>query len=240
MNIKELMAGQSSEAVAAALADRLDIAPDRREKAIGRIVTWMEGLKTIQPVETGCLLLGIICVNKGKELLEARLYRKENVREYAAAPSQLDDLEDIQNLDEDELQRLTSAKLLPDSYGFKLSPWAEILGYEVDERNVRDVGGASLCAAVIWEMTFFGLDEQAVEAERQKLDEAFRQAEEIQKLPEAEQDKYYLTAEEVFANWGLPPRTEEEQQAAHQQLCDEILTNCLRTRKALKKYGMRL
>lgn len=240
MNIKELMAGQPSEAVAAALADRLDIAPDRREQAIGRIVTWMEGLKTIQPVETDCLLLGIICVNKDKEFLEPRLYRKQDLREYTAAPSELDNLENIQNLDEEKLQRLASARLLPDSYGFNLSPWAEILGYEVDERNAQDVGGAALCAAVIWEMTFFGLDEQAVEAERKKLDEALRQAEEMQKLPEAEQDKNYLTAEEVFANWGFPPQTEEEQQASHQQLCEEILTNCLRTRKALKKYGMRL
>lgn len=114
------------------------------------------------------------------------------------------------------------------------------IAFSVDERNIRDVGGATLCAAVIREMTFGGLDEQAVEAERQKLDEALRQAEEIQKRSEEERDKHYLTAEEVFANWGLPPQTEEERQAAHIRLCQEILTNCLQTRKALKRCGMHL
>lgn len=98
------------------------------------------------------------------------------------------------------------------------------------------MGAVELCAAVIWEMTFFGFDEAQVEAERRKLDEAAREAEEIRKLPEEEQRKYYVPMEEVFAEFDTPEQTEEESQEVHRKLCREVLTNNLRTYQALKKY----
>lgn len=93
-----------------------------------------------------------------------------------------------------------------------------------------------MCAAVIWEMTFFGFDEERVEVERQKLHEAAREAEEIRKLPEEEQRKYYVSMKEVFAKFDIPERTEEEKQETHRKLCREVLTNNLRTYQALKRY----
>ena len=87
-------------------------------------------------------------------------------------------------------------------------------------------------------MTFFGFDEERVEAERQKLHEAAREAEEIRKLPEEEQRKYYVPMEEVFAEFDIPAQTEEEKQEAHRNLCREVLTNNLRTYQALKRYVM--
>ena len=98
------------------------------------------------------------------------------------------------------------------------------------------MGVTELCAAVIWEMTFFGFDEERVEVERQKLHEAAREAEEIRKLPEEEQRKYYVPMEEVFAEFGISEQAEAEKQEAHRKLCLEVLTNNLRTYQALKRY----
>lgn len=86
-------------------------------------------------------------------------------------------------------------------------------------------------------MTFFGFAEETVEQERQKLYESLREAEEIRKLPEEEQRKYYIPAEEVFAEFGLPERTEEEKREQHRRICREVLTNNLRKYRALKKYA---
>ena len=139
---------------------------------------------------------------------------------------------------DEELERLAHLRVFPESYAFEFSPWNEILGYEIDAHNAYDVGAVELCAAVIWEMTFFGFDEELVEAERQKLHEAAREAEEISKLPEEEQRKYYVPMEEVFAEFDIPAQTEEEKQEAHRNLCREVLTNNLRTYQALKRYVM--
>ena len=137
---------------------------------------------------------------------------------------------------EEEIERLAHIRDFPESYAFEFSPWNEILGYEIDARNACDVGAAELCAAVIWEMTFYGFEEAKVEAERQKLDEALREAEEICKLPEEEQGKHFIPAEEVFAELGLPKQSEEEKQELHRKFCREVLTNNLRTYQALQKY----
>ena len=53
------------------------------------------------------------------------------------------------------VDRLAHFKSRPESYSFILSPWNEILGYEVNSHNVQDVGAAALCAEVLYEMTFF-------------------------------------------------------------------------------------
>ena len=98
----------------------------------------------------------------------------------------------------------------------------------------------SMCAMpTMWERLSCALllfDEERVEAERQKLHEAAREAEEIRKLPEEEQRKFYVPMEEVFAKFDIPERTEEEKQEAHRKLCREVLTNNVRTYQALKKY----
>ena len=164
------------------------------------------------------------------------LYCKQELAADFQSESEFASLESIEGLADEELERLVHLRVFPESYAFEFSPWTEILGYEIDVRNACDVGATELCAAVIWEMTFFGFDEEQVEAERQKLHEATREAEEISKLPEEEQRKYYVPMEEIFIEFDIPEQTEEEKQAAHRKLCWEVLTNNLRTYQTLKKY----
>ena len=95
---------------------------------------------------------------------------------------------------------------------------------------------AAFCAAVLYEMTFFGFGEEAVDAERQKLYDSFREAEELDKLPPEERPKHFFSAEEVFAELGIPEPSEEEQQETHRQMCREMLINSLRTYRMLEKY----
>ena len=85
-------------------------------------------------------------------------------------------------------------------------------------------------------MTFFGFDEKAVDAERQKLYDSFRKAEEFDKLPPEERTKHVFSEEEVFAELGIPEPSEEERQETHRQMCREMLINSLRTYQMLEKY----
>ena len=108
--------------------------------------------------------------------------------------------------------------------------------YEVNIANAQEVGIAAFYAAVLYEMTFFGFDEEAVDAERQKLYDSFREAEELDKLPPEERAKHFFSAEEVFAELGIPEPSEEERQETHRQMCREMLINSLRTYRMLEKY----
>ena len=239
MNVKELIASQPPETIAAILLSKFHDQPDdcdARERAMKRLIKFIKNLDKIEPVDSGHLIFGIFLVDEDGEYLDPCLYCKEELAAGFQPKSELASLESIERLTDEELERLAHVRDFPESYAFEFSPWNEILGYEIDVRNACDVGAAELCAAVIWEMTFFGFDEECVEAERQKLYEAAREAEEIIKLPEEEQKKCYVSSEEIFAKFDIPERTEEEKQEAHRKLCREVLTNNLRTYQALKKY----
>ena len=85
-------------------------------------------------------------------------------------------------------------------------------------------------------MTFFGFDEKAVDAERQKLYDSFRKAEEFDKLPPEERAKHFLLCGGGFCRVGYPQPSEEERQETHRQMCREMLINSLRTYQMLEKY----
>ncbi len=239
MNVKDLMMRLPAAEIAEAFVDKLDIDDTRRAKATQRVTALILSLRKIEPCETGHLLLGIYHINEDGEFLDPCLYsRKELSDEFESESeiSRLESMAEIDALEEKEIERRAHCKTLPESYSFMLSPWKEILGYELDDRNVREVGAAALCAEILYEMTFFGFDESAVEVERQKLDASLREAEEIRNLPEEEQNKYYTSAEELFAELNFPKPTQEEEEADHRRLCREVLVNQWRTHQALRKY----
>lgn len=142
----------------------------------------------------------------------------------------------LEHLTEEQIEKLAQTKIFPESYAYDLSPWAEILGYEVDTDNALEVGPVPLAATVLWEMTFFGFDEAHVDAEREELRRRAEELDEILKLPKEEQEKHLIPAEKVFADMGLPERTEEEKQTAHRRRSREIAENGLRKYQAMRTY----
>ena len=236
MNVKELILSHPAVDIAAALVDRLDIEPGKRDKGICRITALIDSLRYMEPDATDYMLLGVYHMYDDREFLDANLYRKsELTAELAPLPGVLA-VKSVDELTVDETEQTARTIQLPQGYAFELSPWCEVLGYEVNIANAREVGVAAFCAAVLYEMTFFGFDEEAVDAERQKLYDSFREAEELDKLPPEERAKHFFSAEEVFAELGIPEPSEEERQEAHRQMCREMLINSLRTYRMLEKY----
>lgn len=127
--------------------------------------------------------------------------------------------------------------ILPDSYGFEFSPWKEVLGYQVDEKSIMELGKACILAGVIYEMTFFGFDETQVDRERKKLNEAIAESERIRNLPSKEQEKHYIPAEKIFEELGYQDnRTLEEKEEDRQKQRREFLFNQLQKYRVLNLY----
>ena len=49
--------------------------------------------------------------------------------------------------------------------GIDLTPWASTLGYVVDEKSLSIYGNERFVALVLWEMTWFGYDEDSIQEE---------------------------------------------------------------------------
>lgn len=58
-----------------------------------------------------------------------------------------------------------------ESYSLLGIPWAELLGYKADESCVHEYGEERFAALVMWEMTWFGYDEQTVNERIAKMGE---------------------------------------------------------------------
>ena len=236
MNVKDLILCQPAADIAAALVDRLDIEPAKRSEGIRRITALIDSLRGMEPEATDYILLGVCHMYDDKEFLDANLYYKSELPAELAPLPDILEMKGIDELTVDETEQTARAIRLPQCYAFELSPWREVLGYEVNIANAREVGIAALCATVLYEMTFFGFDEKTVDAERQKLYDSLHEAEELDKLPPEERAKHFFSAEEVFAELGIPEPSEEEQQETHRQMCREMLINSLRTYQMLEKY----
>lgn len=236
MNVKELILSQPTAGIAAALVDRLDIELAKRNEGIRRITALIDSLRGMEPEATDYILLGVCHMYDDKEFLDANLYYKSELPAELAPLPDILAVKGINELAVDETEQAARAIQLPQCYAFELSPWHEVLGYEVNIANAREVGFAALCAAVLYEMTFFGFDEKTVDAERQKLYDSLHEAEELDKLPPEERAKHFFSAEEVFAGLGIPEPSEEERQETHWQMCREMRFNSLRTYRMLEKY----
>ncbi len=236
MNVKDLILSQPAADIAAALIDRLDIEPGKRNEGIRRITALIDILRGMEPEATDYILLGVCHMYDDKEFLDANLYYKSELPAELAPLPDILEMKGIDELTVDETEQTARAIRLPQCYAFELSPWREVLGYEVNITNAREVGIAALCATVLYEMTFFGFDEKTVDAERQKLYDSLREAEELDKLSPEERAKHFFSAEEVFAELGIPEPSEEERQETHRQMCREMLFNSLRTYRMLEKY----
>lgn len=60
-----------------------------------------------------------------------------------------------------------------EKYALLINPWADTLGYLVDNDSVSEYGEEKFAALVLWDMTWFGYDNEKIQAEvRSWKDEA--------------------------------------------------------------------
>ena len=236
MIIKDLLERCPEEQIVSAVLDLSSVDQAERNSVAQSYRAFLERLRQIQPLDTRHILLAVSPVDDDKETLDVPVYRKEDWK--GLRFDRLQQLENLDVLSLEELQKEMKSLSLPEGYAFELSPWEEILGYELNTENAGEIGFARLAASVIYEMTFFGFTEEEVEAERQKLQEAIEESEAVKKLPEEEQKKHFKSMEDVFEELGWhDKRTEEEKRAARQRMEQEAAENMRRLLRMFQQYG---
>ena len=113
----------------------------------------------------------------------------------------------------------------PIQYAFEFTPTIEILGYQAAIQFKNEDEKYKAIAAIIDEMTFFGFDEQEKEDKLNQVEETANEVEEILKLPEEEQEKYFGTITDLFPEMEVTPLTEEEKIEIRRQLVTELFWN---------------
>ena len=98
-------------------------------------------------------------------------------------------------------------------YAYFFSDWSEILGYQIPDFVTAKHIEAQYAAPILYDLTFFGYEEEEMISKRNELDRSCEEVKRIHELPEEEQKEYYTTFEELCAEAGISlERTEEEKQ----------------------------
>lgn len=241
MNVKDLIFSIPTAALADAYVAKQDVPPEKRDQAVERVIAFIESLKDTAPKDTNHLILGIQIVdddeeNGRREFLDAFLFKKDDLVAKFDWDSSLSRVTTLEGLTDEQIEEMAHTRIFPDNYAYDLSPWTEILGYEVDPDNALEVGPVPLAATVLWEMTFFGFDEEDVESEREERYRRVRELDKVLKFPEEKQEKYFIPIEQVFAELGLPEQTAEEQEENYRKLCREMAENGLRKYQTIRAY----
>ena len=137
MNVKELILSQPAADIAAALIDRLDVEASKRDRGIHRITALIDSLRGMEPETTDYMLLSVYHMYDDKEFLDANLYCKSELPAELAPLPDILAVKGINELAVDETEQAARAIQLPQCYAFELSPWHEVLGYEVNIANAR-------------------------------------------------------------------------------------------------------
>ena len=168
MNAKELIFSVPTHELAARHIAQLREMPDTQindgnlEAGIANMSAVIEKLADIEPIETNHIILGIRHLMHDEESLSASLFRKDELLSDFDLDSEIGALSDTDGLSDDELDRLSHLQPNPQNYAYDLSAWAEILGYEVDKRNIAAIGALDLAEVILWEMTFCGYSEEKI------------------------------------------------------------------------------
>lgn len=76
----------------------------------------------------------------------------------------------------------------PVIYAIDFISWKQILGYEISLANLEEYSLDKLAGEILWEMTFYGYQEEVIEEEKTEL---LNRREEVEKAMEKEKDEDY-------------------------------------------------
>ena len=220
MNVKELLTRTPINEVLDALVFLYYADPERVAGVRDDYTEFIKHIESIQPIPTDHVVLGMSIVDEGNSSFSSFLYAKADLSEWFTKPSSLSNVNDDVTLSPEQIEDLLEANPMPESYAFELSPWPEILGYEVNEKNIKDCGAGALLADILYEMSFFGFEESSKDEPLQSLHESIQELDDIKKLPPEEQEQHFHTMDDVFSElgWERPVHTlEEDAQAAPSQ-----------------------
>lgn len=228
MNVKELIqSAPRFELIDDSLA-LMDIPPERTEAAKERFGEFLDRLDGIEPTSTGYVILGVVYAENGRERLEANLYCDSELPGLAEIKGELAKFDS-----DSDAERLCNVVSNTKRYAYEYKPWGEILGFRVLRSNARDVGSTKLAAAVLYEMTFFGFNEENVKAEREKLDAAIAEVDLSKEIS--------ISAEELFSRFGWrDERTEKEKENERLAAIREQMENLRRSWESLRRYVKRI
>ena len=94
----------------------------------------------------------------------------------------------------------------PNSYALEFTNWREWLGMDIDEKSIKDFTELELISHCLYEMTFFGFDQETIQEEMDKIE---RSVDEIKNMTEEEKKTKLKSWKDLKKELDLDDENEE-------------------------------
>ena len=148
------------------------------------------------------------------ETVEAELYEYDDFKENGKYVLESGFV--YRNVQEDwsvsELKKkISEYPLPPQAFAYEFNEWEQTLGYQVYEENLKDFDVQQCLYAVLYEMSFNGMDRDSQIERREELESSVKELDEILELPEEERSTRLHSFDELMDEFGYKDtRTVEE------------------------------
>lgn len=200
------------------------------------VTKFIDDLLHISPKRESCIIIfeKYWDDNEGKSVFDVypECYYKEEIDEYLenikGKPCPVNEYNE--DMDESSLKKLVlKFDSFPVSYAFEFIEWETILGWEVYTGNIEELGLQKCIYSILYEMSFNGMTREEQEKRREELDESIKEFDEIKKLPQKEQEKCFITFEEMKECWKKEFGWEEPSKKEIEEEERRTWLNCLKT-----------
>ena len=141
-----------------------EVTPSRTYETLHELIS---ELKSRQPVIGNYVVLGIEYAYDESEII-ATVFDIDEINDTFKIYPEIESASDDET-DTSKIEHIIEHVKLPIPCAYELTEWNEILGFGMDEQNAEKCGKANLLADILFEMTFFGFDENKVTKAREEV-----------------------------------------------------------------------
>ena len=192
--------------------------------------------KTPKENKDESVLLGQTLINNAyfdediRFAVDIACYKKEELRKKRNTIEEIAKIKPAYEMDVKQIKDFLEASkpknpndwLIPLGYAYEFTEWETVLGWDVDEENVNDIGVNEFLAYVIAEMTFNGFFEESQKERRDELQKNIDEYEELMKLPKEEQETHFVSMEELTEKLGLKKEGESDKDRIISKIEEEV------------------
>lgn len=152
--------------------------------------------------------------NTNTSYITPELYHKEDLEIYLKNIENKDIPTSIcdESLLGEELKKLRKTfDDFPQAYAFEFEEWETILGWDVYEGNLEELGLQECIYNILYEMSFNGITRKTHDERVSDLEESIKEAEEMMALPEEERNWKTFSIDDLRKEFNIPEPTKEEQ-----------------------------
>lgn len=137
MIVKDLLMQCSAEEIVSELMKLCRVDEEEKDSVRQSYMKLLSTIKRAVPVNTKYLLIGILLLTGQEENLLVLLGKKELLDNYNLGYV-------MENFSQSDMEYLSRTKEKLKSNNFKLTPWNEVMGFEIRPENVLAVGPVKL------------------------------------------------------------------------------------------------